>query len=239
MPTPSDTSATPLGLEKRSLRTPRSAAYAGIVFAVLSSVSIVTIYFALPAHPADSADLLMTSPQREILLVSLSLVPFAGVAFLWFVGVIRDRVGDREDRFFQTVFLGSGLLFVAMLFSAEAMATGLVLSLQPGPQTFGVTAAVPDWWRAGRNICNQLLDGGLQMAGVFTTAASVILMRTGAAPRWLTVSGSIISVLLVVAVFFFGWIGLLFPLWIFALSIDTLIVVRRRDRDSERTAAPG
>jgi hypothetical protein len=223
----------PSGLEKASLRTPRSAAYAGIVFAVLSSVSIVTIYLALPAHPADSSDLLMSSPQREILLVALSLVPFAGVAFLWFVGVMRDRVGDREDRFFQTVFLGSGLLFVAMLLSAEAIATGLVLSLQPGPQTFAAAAAVPDWWRAGRNICNQLLDGSLQMAGVFTTAASVILLRTAAAPRWLAISGSIISVLLIVAVLFNEWIGLLFPLWIFALSIDTLIVVRQHGQGND------
>jgi len=230
------TSVSPVGLENRSLRTPRSAAYAGIVFAVLSTVALVTIYLALPAHPADSPDLLMTSPQREILLVALSVVPFAGVAFLWFVGVVRDRVGDREDRFFQTVFLGSGLLFVAMLLAAEAIATGLVLSLQPGPQTFSAAATVPDWWRAGRNICNQLLDGSLQMAGVFTTAASVILLRTGAAPRWLAVSGSIISVLLIVAVFFVGWIGLLFPAWIFALSVDSLIIARRQDRDGDGTA---
>jgi hypothetical protein len=236
MSSSSGASVTTLGLENRSLRTPRSAAYAGIVFAVLLIVSLVTIEVALPAKPADSADLLMTSPQREILLVGLSLVPFAGVAFLWFVGVMRDRIGDREDRFFQTVFLGSGLLFVAMLFSAEAIATGLVLSLQPGPQTFGAAAAVPDWWRAGRNICNQLLDGGLQMAGVFTTAASVILLRTAAAPRWLAVSGSIISVLLIVAVFFSGWIGLLFPLWIFALGVDTLIIVRRRDSRDDGAA---
>lgn len=33
----------------------------------------------------------------------------AGIAFLWFIGVIRDRSGAHEDRFFATVFLGSGL----------------------------------------------------------------------------------------------------------------------------------
>ncbi len=54
--------------------------------------------------------------------VSLNLVPFAGIAFLWFIGVLRDRIGEREDRFFATVFLGSGLLFVAMMFVAVAVA---------------------------------------------------------------------------------------------------------------------
>lgn len=48
------------------------------------------------------------------MLLALGLVPFAGIAFLWFIGVLRDRVGVAEDRFFATVFLGSGLLFVGM-----------------------------------------------------------------------------------------------------------------------------
>jgi hypothetical protein len=35
----------------------------------------------------------------------------AGVAFLWFIGVLRDRLGQREDRFFATVFSGAPLCF--------------------------------------------------------------------------------------------------------------------------------
>ena len=51
------------------------------------------------------------------------LAPFAGIMFLWFVAVVRDQIGEREDRFFATVFFGSGLLFVALLFAAAAVAT--------------------------------------------------------------------------------------------------------------------
>ena len=57
--------------------------------------------------------------------IALNLIPFAGIAFLWFIGVLRDRIGQREDRFFAIVFLGSGLLFVAMLFVAAAVSGGL------------------------------------------------------------------------------------------------------------------
>jgi hypothetical protein len=39
---------------------------------------------------------------------------------LWFIGVLRDRLGQLEDRFFATVFFGSGLLFLAMLFTSAA-----------------------------------------------------------------------------------------------------------------------
>ena len=48
------------------------------------------------------------------------MAPFAGIAFLWFIGVLRNRVGALEDQFFSTVFLGSGLLFVASLFASAA-----------------------------------------------------------------------------------------------------------------------
>ena len=40
------------------------------------------------------------------MILALNLVPLSGIAFLWFIGVVRDRIGEREDRFFATVFLG-------------------------------------------------------------------------------------------------------------------------------------
>jgi hypothetical protein len=219
----------PIGFQQAALRTPRSAAFAGMIFALLTLASLVTVHFALPHAPADSADLLTTSPERDLLLIGLSLIPFAAVAFLWFVGVVRDRIGEREDRFFSTVFLGSGLLFVAVLLVGEAVTAGMVMNLQPSD---AATAAVaPDWWAATRNISKELLEAALQMAGVFTTATATLLWRTSAAPRWLTLSGTVVSVLLFFALYVTQWIGLLFPAWIFALSLYILVVVRR---DPER-----
>ena len=66
--------------------------------------------------------------------LALNLVPFAGIAFLWFIGVLRDRLGEREDRFFATVFLGSGLLFLAMLFISAAVAGGIIIAHTADPQ---------------------------------------------------------------------------------------------------------
>jgi hypothetical protein len=213
------------GVERSAFRTPRAAAYAGGIFALLLLASLLTIHFALPAKPADSADRLLTSPERKFLLVGLALVPFAGAAFLWFIGVLRDRIGDREDKFFATVFLGSGLLFVAVLLVAEALTTAMVLSVHPSKQS-GV-AITPVWWEFSRNLTRQVLQAALQMAGVFTTATSTLLLRTGTAPRWLAWAGTVLSVVLIVGVFFTAWPGLLFPLWILALSISVLIEIRR------------
>ena len=153
-------------------------------------------------------------------------MPFAGIAFLWFVGVVRDRVGDAEDRFFATVFLGSGLLFVGMLFVAAAIAAALVTSVgQDGD------AVSPDTWAVGRRTAHELLDYAMRMAAVFTLATTTILLRTRLASRWLVAAGYAIGLLLLVAVGFLSWVELLFPVWVLALSLYVLIASFRRRRD--------
>ena len=62
------------------------------------------------------------------------LVPFAGIAFLWFIGVVREQLGNVEDRLFSTVFLGSGLLFLAMLFIGAVNSTSLLAMLAGQPE---------------------------------------------------------------------------------------------------------
>jgi hypothetical protein len=114
------------------LRTPRAAAVAGIVFSVLLISALVLLRLSVPTHPAIPGRWLTDSRRRAAVAIALNLVPFAGIAFLWFMGVVRDRIGGREDRFFATVFLGSGLLFVGMLFVAAAISGGLIAAATSG-----------------------------------------------------------------------------------------------------------
>src|SRR6201995_3944522 len=118
-----------------SLRTPRGAAVAGIIFSVLLITALTLLRISAPAHPGAGSQWLTDSGRRAAVAVALNLIPFAGIAFLWFIGVLRDRIGDREDRLFATVFLGSGLLFVGMLFVAAAVAGATIAAAtaQPGP----------------------------------------------------------------------------------------------------------
>ena len=106
--------STSLPLIRPVWRSRRAAAVAGIVFAVLLITAMIMMRLALSS---DSYESLHEAPQRCTLIkASLHLIPFAGIAFLWFVGVVREQIGEVEDRLFSTVFLGSGLLFLAMLF---------------------------------------------------------------------------------------------------------------------------
>ena len=104
------------------LRTPRAAAIAGILFSVLLTLALVLLLVSAPSDPTKAGAWLADPTRRATIAIALNLVPFAGIAFLWFIGVVRDRIGQLEDRFFASVFLGSGLLFVAMLFDGAAFA---------------------------------------------------------------------------------------------------------------------
>jgi hypothetical protein len=150
--------------------------------------------------------------------VGLNLVPFAGIAFLWFIGVIRDRVGAHEDRFFATVFLGSGLLFVGMMFVAAAVAGGIIAGISPSGPPGADTLAL------GRNVTSLLLNVySMRMAAVFTLTTVTIARRTRIVSRWLTFAGLATALVLLVGVGISPWVELLFPAWILAISIDILV----------------
>src|ERR1700736_3125547 len=74
------------------LRTPRAAALAGIIFSVLLASALVLLRISVPAHPAVPGAWLTDSRRRAEVAIALNLVPFAGIAFLWFIGVIRERI---------------------------------------------------------------------------------------------------------------------------------------------------
>ena len=200
------------------LRTPRAAAVAGIIFSVLLIATLVLLRVSVPAHPAVAGAWLTDSRRRAAVAIALNLVPFAGIAFLWFVGVLRDRIGEREDRFFATVFLGSALLFVAMLFVAAAVAGGLIA----GVTTAGLPGA--GTLALGRNLTATLLNVySMRMAAVFTLTTVTIARRTQIVSRWLTIAGLVTALVLLVGVGISPWVELLFPAWILALSLDILL----------------
>src|ERR1700761_6838753 len=134
------------------LRTSRAAAVAGIIFGVLLITALVLLRVSVPARSQVPGAWLTDSKRRAAVAIALNLVPFAGIAFLWFIGVVRDRIGEREDRLFATVFLGSGLLFVAMLFVGAAVAGGLIAGQMQSGSPTGSTLAY------GRHVTTLLLN---------------------------------------------------------------------------------
>jgi hypothetical protein len=200
------------------LRAPRAAAIAGILFAVLLITSFLLLRLAVPADPLEAGAWLKTNANTVTL--ALNLIPFAGIAFLWFIGVLRDRLGEREDRFFATVFLGSGLLFLAMLFVSAAMVGGVIIAYKvQADQLLGSAT-----FAFARAIMYEIMNiYAIKMAGVFMIVTSTLGIRTGFIARWITFFGYTVALLLLLSNRHIEGILLIFPLWVLLLSIHILI----------------
>src|SRR5260370_2170317 len=103
-------------LTHAQLKTPKAAAIAGIAFSLLLLLILWLLRTSIPADPLEPGAWLATDTRA--ITVALNLVPFAGVAFIWFIGVLRDRLRQPWGRLFATPFFWDALFFLAMFFSA-------------------------------------------------------------------------------------------------------------------------
>jgi hypothetical protein len=209
-------------------RTRRAAAIAGIVFGVLLITAMVMARIALEEGSLESLE--NDAGRRRLIRFSLNLVPFAGIAFLWFIGVIREQIGVVEDRLFSTVFLGSGLLFLAMMFSGTVTSTSLLEMLA------GRTPNI-DIWAYGRSSTQVLISVyAMRMAAVFALSVSTLGLRTSAIPRWVSFLGYAVALVLLVAAGEHKWTQLVFPAWVLLLSV-VILVTRPAIRDTVSRAS--
>jgi hypothetical protein len=200
---------------RQAIAAPRAAAIAGVIFAALLIVSLGLVRLAVPADPTAPGGWLTDPDRRDAIRLALNLVPFTGVAFLWFVGVVRSRLGAREDQFLATVVLGSGLLFVACLFGAAALAGGLSDAVGDGH----VRLPDSETYYFGMHTSHALMNVfAIKMAAVFMFSTCTIGLRTAILPRWVAFVGYACGLVLLVVITNWAWIALLFPLWVLLVS---------------------
>lgn len=211
---------------QRAARQPEAAAVAGFVFGLILIVVLFLLQSVAPETVAESDAWVDDASRREAIATAPALIPFAGIAFLWFIAVVRSQLGGQGDRFLETVFLGSGLLFVAMLFGTAAVLSG-VLSLVDGGVTLTPGAAAEAW-----AVASALLGQfGTRMAAVFALVVSTAGRRAGTLPRVVALLGYVCGFVLLLTPPLPRWAQYLFPVWVITLSI--FVLVRRPQRMSE------
>lgn len=210
----------------RRLRTPRAAAIAGIIFALLYSAGYVLIKISIPAISPDTGDLLEN--QVEMISLGLSFLPFAGIAFLWFLGVIRDRLGHLEDQFFSTLFFGSGLLYLGLTFASAAIAGGILTVYALDPDLL----ISSEGYLLTRAISNRITTVyTIRMAGMFMFVLGTIWVRTQVMPRWLALITYGLATVLLISIGFTHWVTMIFPAWVFLISVYILILNFRHQEE--------
>jgi hypothetical protein len=211
----------------RRLSTPRAAAVAGVLFALLFGAVIVLVRTTLPEHAEYGTQ--WADSGRDRLKIAAVLMPFAGITFLWFIGVVRDGFGRLEDKFFASVFLGSGLLFLAMTFSA----TGVGVALSSSHAFTQDVAAHAEVVAFGQMLTLTLTKTyALRMAAVFMISLATIWLKTGLMPRWLVGVTYLVAVGLLLSSDISMWLTLAFPIWVLVVSV--LLLVRAGVIDVDR-----
>ena len=208
---------TTLEKDYRRLTTPRAAAVAGILFALLFAASLVLLRSSIPEGLNADTEWMATGYQR--ITLALGLMPFAGICYLWFIGVVRDKLGDYEDRFFSSVFFGSSLLFLGLVFVAMAIVGGLVAGYRLTP---GMTMDSQVIYFSRAFMIQLSNVYALRMAGVTMISLATIWLRTGLAPRWLVWVTYSLALALLLVVNFSLWVTLIYPAWVFLISLYIL-----------------
>ena len=202
---------------RQRLTAPRAAGVAGILFALLFGTSIVLLRTALDrSHDTH----VWSGPDAAQIRFALNMIPYGGIAFLWFIGVIRDQLGDLEDKLFATVFFGSGLVFLAMVFSSAAIAGGM---LAAGEQ-LDATSALEIITFARAEMLEITNVFALRMAGVFMISLGTLWRRTGAMATWTVILTYSLALTLILMITLSLWVQLIFPAW--TLLISVLILLR-------------
>jgi len=218
-----DIAAATTDITPKRLRTPRAAGLAGVLFAVLFSVIVVLLRKVVPADPHAAGEWLTSTTSRRNIQFALGLVPFCGIFFLWFMGAVRDRIGEYEDKFLATVFLGSGLLFIAMVFAFSALFGALIglAGLHNGNPPL-------DIWQLGRETTVNLASiYAERMGAVFMIATSTIAFRLQIHSRVVAGIGYAAAVLLLFASTSIPWLQLVFPIWVLLVSINIVVLSYR------------
>jgi hypothetical protein len=165
------------------------------------------------------------SGNRLTVFLGLNLAALGIVAFLWFMAVIRRRLGEREDQFFSTVFLGSGIAFSVLTVAAAVCVSAPTLVVHFGDEASlepSTVALAHGLWFGLWGV------GASRLVGVFIAATSTIGMRFEALPLWLARLGLAVGTVMGLTGAFAGPLDFVFAAWLTVVSITLLFTRRRR-----------
>jgi hypothetical protein len=212
---------------RQEIRSPRSAALAGIVFSVLMFVvMIVTRGFTAERAGQITGDLLelWTGAAR----FAIAIIPFIGIALLWFTGVVREHLGEQEDRFFSTIFFGSSIILIAMLFiwGATMGASFNIVNSAAGRTVNN------DIFIFGFTFMNQIIGNyALRIAGVYMFSIGTIWTKSRAMPRWLSILTFVVAAGFLLFANSVREAQFIFPGWVFVVSVYILVLNYRLDTE--------
>lgn len=204
---------------------------------LIDALGVSIIYPILPAlflqPPGLLGPTVATSTRDFWYAFSLCVFPVGMFLGMHVIGALSDRFGRKK--MMMLCLLGSGLIFVAMLFASAAVAIGLItmFKVAPARQTSN------EVWTLGYHKTFALLNVfAIRMAAVCMISTSTIALRTYFINRWLAIFGLGIALVLLVVSDIVPYINLLMPFWVLLVSVDVLVRNRREAREAPGKIQP-
>ncbi len=226
-------------------RSRRRAALLTVGLGVTHAVLFLLSYWLLTSAPGPRASdeelvaFYESGARRQLILVGLYVMPFAGIAFVWFSVALRAWIrasSPRESELFSGVQLVCGILYVALFFGAAAAASVMAVSIEfsHSPVDPVVARQFPQY---GSTL---MLVFAMRMAAMFVFTTSRIGRTTGVLPLWFTHVGIVVGLFLLLSATFSRTLVLVFPLWLLVLCALLLGRAWRLPKDvaGEGLAAP-
>jgi hypothetical protein len=224
------------GIDGEHRRSLRRAATMTALFGIVHAVLFVLAFLLMRSAPGPKAtdaeiiDFYSSDDKRRVILVALYIMPFAGIAFIWFIVSLRMWLSfsvRRENALLSNIQLVSGIVFLALFFASAAASSVLAASTE-----FSSASVDPVMAREFPEFGSALLFVfGMRMAAMFVFTTTNIGKASGALPRWFAYVGYVVGAFLLLSATFSVVLALVFPIWVLTLSIFLLRLARRIPAD--------
>lgn len=222
----------------------RRAAYLTVAVGLTFAILFILAYWIGTSVPGVRStdeqirEFYSSTGKRRLTLVALYIMPFAGIAFLWFIVALRMWISGsarRVDVLFSNIQLVSGILFIALFFASASAFAAMAASVEyAGASVDPVIARQFPLY--GSTI---LFIFAMRMAAMFIFTTSTIGRNAGILPAWYTWAGYIVGIFLLLSATFSRALVLVFPVWVIVLCLLLITRARQIPDDAERpTRAP-
>ncbi|MFM9105555.1 MAG: hypothetical protein ACKOWF_02515 [Chloroflexota bacterium] len=206
----------------------RLTAALGVAFSVLFVAGLLLLYTA-PGAGAPVEELRAFydgGDARKVVIGAVYVLPFAAVAFLWFIASLRSWLRFRASRLagvFSTVQLLAGAAFIALVLGgAGAMAVG------PLARDLDAVQFDLDTIRHFTVLARVLIMiFAMRMAAMVVMTTATIGAEAGLFPGWFRGLSIAVAAALFLAATLNVWLVALFPAWV--LTLCALIVAGARE----------
>jgi hypothetical protein len=220
----------PLAVRKAAMLT----AGIGLVHALLLMAGAFALKTQTPGIDATDEELVafyQDPDQRRVVVVAgLYLIPFAGIAFVWFFVALRmwlSASAPRLNVMLSNVQLVSGIIYTTLILAAGGAMSVTAATVELSDKVFDPLLA-RQFPQYGASL---LLVFAMRMAAMFVLTTTNLGRLSGILPQWFIWVGFVMAAGLLLTASFSSWLVFAFPAWILTFCVVLIDRARKISRD--------